>query len=405
MAARALEGVKILDFSWALIGPITTKYMADHGATIVRVESARAPDSIRIAAPYKDGVPGLDRSGYFAHFNPNKYSMTLDLNNPSVLSIVEKLVEWAGVVVENFRPGVMEKWGLGYEDLKRMKPDIIMLRLSNRGQTGPSARHGTFAVALNGEAGFSHLTGWQDKPPLPLPVAYLDSVTPRFAAAALMAALLRHRRTGKGICLDISQLEVGAQFLSPLFLDFLVNGREAERAGNSEPCAAPHGVYRCKGDDEWCAIAVFTEAQWSGFGKALGYPSWSREDRFTTTLRRKKNESELNKLVEAFTMEHTADDVMKLLVQEGVPAGIVQSAERIYNDPQLKERHQFWKMDHKVLGQFSHMGEAFILSKTPSEPSMPAPCLGEHTEHICREILKMSDEEFIDLYHRGAFGP
>ena len=399
----ALKDVKVLDFGWVLIGPITTKYLADHGATVVRIEFNDPPDQLRLTAPFKDGIPGVDRAGYFAYFNPNKYSVSLNLNNPSAISVVKRLVAWADVVVANFRPGTMEKWGLGYEDLRKMKPDIIMLCLSNRGQTGPYGRHGTLATTINGEAGFSTITGWPDMDPLPLVVAYLDSIAPRFAGAALMAALIHHRRTGKGIYLDISQLEAGLQFLAPLLLDSAVNAREAVRMGNADPYAAPHGAYRCKGDDQWCAISVSTDEQWSGFCKALGWPDWSKEQRFATLLARKEHEDELNELVEAFTIRHTPEEVMNLMLSEGVPAAIVQDAEHIYNDPQLKERNQFWKMEHKVLGQFSHLGQSFKLSKTPAEPRMPAPCLGEHTEYVCREILGMTDEEFVDLFQQGAF--
>ena len=399
----AFNRLKVADFSWALAGPIVTRYLADHGATVIRVESNRRPCLQRISAPYKDRVPGVNRSGYFAFFNANKYSFGLNLSNAKGVEVAKKLVAWADVVVENFSPGRMGAWGLGYDDLKKIKPDIIMLRSSNQGQFGPHANYSSTGVPLVGLSGFPAFIGWPDRTLLPMPVAYTDIVSPRFATAALIAALDYRRRTGKGQCIDVSQLETGVHFLGSAVLDYVVNGREGSRTGNASPYAAPHGVYHCKGDDRWCAIAVFTEEEWERFCKTIGNPSWTTGPKFSTLQGRKKNEGELNQLVEEWTMNFTAEEVMTKMQSAGVAAGVVENAEDLLADPQLRHRGYFLKLDHKEIGPISSLGQAFKLSKTPAEARMPAPCLGEHTDYVCAEILGISDEEFVELLQAGAF--
>jgi benzylsuccinate CoA-transferase BbsF subunit len=400
---KALEGVKVLDFSWVILGPMITHYLAIHGAAVIRIESKARVDPIRVSPPYKDRKPGINRAGYFAFFNANKLSMALNLNHLRSREVLERLIRWADVVVENFTPGMMEKWGLGYEDLKKIKPDIIMLRTSNLGQTGPLARRPGFGHNLVALLGFSHLTGWPDGPPQAMGVAYSDVVTPRFGVAALVAALVHRRKTGKGQMLDLSQMESSLQFLAPLILDYTVNHRESNRRGNFCPYAAPHGVYPCRGDDRWCAITVFTDDEWRGFCKVIGHPEWTQDLRFKTLLSRKRNEAELDRLVEIWTINFSPQEVMERMQKACVPCGIVSSSEDIFQDPQLKGQEIFWKLDHPEIGPISHLGQPFILSETPAAPQNPAPCLGEHTEYVCTQILGFSDKEFLELFNGGVF--
>ncbi len=404
MNKRVFAGVKVADFTWTLAGPMITKNLADYGATVVRIESAKRPDILRVTPPFKNGKVGLDRSGFFAYYNPNKYSLSLNLNHPKGIEVAKRLVLWADVVAENFTTGVMEKWGLGYEDLKRLKPEIIMVRTCNQGQTGPAARQPGMGTHLSGLAGFAHLTGWPDRPPMSLPIAYTDYIGPAFATATLIAALDYRRRTGKGQLLDVSQLEAGLQFLMPVLLDQIVNNRESSRMGNSCPYAAPHGAYRCQGDDRWCVIAVFTDQEWEAFCEVIGSPSWAKSPELATAKSRKDHEHELNRLVEEWTINHTAEEVTAVMQAAGVSAGVVKSPEDIYQDPQLRQRNFFWTIEHKEMGAVSHLGQASILSETPAEPRMPAPCLGEHTEFVCKQLLGMRDEEFAELRREEAIG-
>lgn len=404
MGKGALDGVIVIDFGHILAGPVTTKYLADLGATVISIEStARQQGSARLMTPYQGNRPGVNRSGYFAVYTANKYSVTLNLRHPKGMQIAKRLVAKADIVGENFSPGVMARIGLGYEDLKKIKPDIIMVSLSIHGQTGPYAQQRGFGWALAGFVGFTHITGWPDRDPAQVYGAVTDMIAPPFAAASLLGALLYRRRTGKGQYLDLSENETSLHFLAPLLLDYSVNKKIAGRMGNSCSYAAPHGVYRCKGDDRWCAIAVFTDAEWEAFCKVLGNPSWTKDPKFSTILGRKGNEDELNKFVEAWTSNFTPEEVMNLMQRAGVAAGIVENTRDLIEDSQFKARNYFWWLEHPEIGLFPHFGESFELSKTPVEPRMPAPCLGEHNEYVCCQLLGMSDEEFVQLSAEGVF--
>jgi benzylsuccinate CoA-transferase BbsF subunit len=390
----AFADLKVVDFSQVLTGPIMAKHLADFGATVVKVESSRKPDTIRTSQPYKDGNPGIDRSGYFAFFNPNKYSIALDLSHSKGPSIGMKLIMWADVVIESFRPGIMERWGLSYEDIKKVKPEIVMLRTSNQGQTGPRSRQPGLGSHLNGLTGLISSTGWPDREPANLLVAYTDYVTPFLGVSALIAALDYKRKTGKGQMLDMAQFEAGLQFFSPALLDFLANGRDLSRRGNSSPSAAPHGVYPCREDDSWCAIGVLNDKEWQAFARVIDSPAWTNDEKFATLISRKKNEDELNALVAAFTVNFSAREIMEKMQTAGIAAGAVQGPREVCEDAQLNDRGFFWEMEHPELGAFHHLGQPAILSETPARPRRPAPCLGEHTEMVCREFLGMSEAEY-----------
>ena len=404
MQEKVFDGVKVVDFGWVLAGPITLKYLADYGATVIHVESRKRPDLLRVSTPYKDGVASVNRAGYYAYWAVNKYSISLELGQHGGMAIAKRLVSWADVVADSHRPGLMERLGLGYDDLRKIKPGIIMIRSSNQGLTGPYASHPGLGNHLNGLAGFVNLVGWPDEAPISLIVAYTDYVAPHFAVAALVGALDYRRKTGKGQLLDLSQLEVGLQLLAPVLINYIVNGVEDSRMGNSCPYAAPHGVYRCKGEDRWCAIAVFDDTEWKAFCEVIGDTPWTQEPKFSTFRGRKENEEELDRLVEGWTINYNAEEVMSRMQDAGVAAGVVQNAKDLYEDPQLEERAYSWVMEHKELGKFSHLGQPSILSKTPAEPYRPAPCLGEHTEYVCRELLGMSESEFDKFLIDGAFG-
>jgi benzylsuccinate CoA-transferase BbsF subunit len=404
MTKDALGDIKVLDFTWAIAGPLVTKYMADFGATVVRVELRQSPGTLRISPPYKDGIADVDRSLFFAYWNTNKYSIYLDLNNARGLEVAKRLTAWADVVVENFAAGKIEEWGLGYDDLKKINPDIIMLRSSNQGQTGPDSKHPGYGTQLSSLVGYTHLTGWPGKPPLQPWAAPTDYIAARFGVAALVTALIHRNRTGRGQCLDLSQFEANARYVAPQILDYIVNNREADKAGNTCAWAAPHGVYPCRGNDRWCTIAVFTDAEWQTLCSAINRPSLAADPRFATPQDRKKNEAELDKLLVEYTLALSPEEVMTQLQSAGIAAGVVQTSEDVYNDPQLAYRGYFWKQNHNAIGTCRGFGQACILPKTPAELKMPAPCMGEHTEFVCREFLKMSDEEFVEALTTGVFG-
>ncbi len=398
------SGLTILAFCWAVVGPLTMKFFADHGATVIRVETSKRPCTMRSSAPYKDNVPNYNKGGYFNYYNSNILSLSLNMQLPEAREIAKRLAVECDVFMENYTPGNMEKWGLSYEELKKLRPEIIMMRQSGYGSWGPYKNLPAFGMVLVPIAGLPNFIGWPGKEPLPVGVsAYTDCISPRFATAALIAALDYRKKTGKGQLLDLSQFEAAIYFLSPAVLDYDINGREPERIGNSSPYAAPHGVYPCQGDDRWCTIAVSDDEEWASLCREMGRPEYAEDPRFNTLASRKQNEDELNKLIGEWTVGLTAEDVMERLQAAGVPAGVVKNAADMYNDPQLRKRNIYWPMEHSEMGMFTHLGQSFQLSKTPSKAYSPSPLLGEHTEYICTKLLGMPDEEFIDLMQKGVF--
>ena len=400
---NVFQDLKVVDFSWAIVGPLITKYLADFGATVVRVESMKNPCVQRATGPYKGGKVDVDKAGYFAIFNANKYSISLNFKHPEGNRIARRLAAWADVVVENFRPGVMERWGLGYEQVKQFNPEVVYLSSSTLGQTGPHRQYGGAGFLLVALGGFANYVGYPGDVPMRLPQAYTDFVTYRFGAAALVAALTSRQRTGCGTYIDLSQLESGLQFLLPAIMDYTVNQTESSRQGNLSSFAVPHNVYRCQGMDRWIAIAVFSDKEWALLCEVMGKPALAEDPRFATFEERKKHEAEVDAEVEAWTRNQSAEELMPWLQSRGIAAGIVQNAEDIDKNPQLNWRKYFWKMEHPKLGKFPFLGLPFKFSKTPPEGRMPAPCLGEHTEYVCTKLLGMSDEEFLAGMNDGVF--
>ena len=403
MQREIFDGLKMLDFTWVVAGPWILTYFAEHGAEVVHVESAeKHPDLARRTPPYKDGVPGIDNSAYFAQYHCNQYGIALDLTHPDAIAIIKELVEWADVVTENFTPGVMERFGLGYEELKKIKPDIIMLRQSQLGQSGPHRFMSGTGVQLTGLAGMSHLCGWPDRDPSVIYGGFTDYAGARLGATALVAALIYRHRTGKGQCLDVSQLETSGYSFSGPLLDYFANKRIAGRMGNHSARACPHGVYPCKGEDRWCAITIFTESEWRSFCQATGNSQWQESAKFATIANRRKHENELDKLVAEWTAKFSAEEVMKRLQKAGVRAGVVQNSEDMHNDPQLKSYEFYWEQDHPVIGKHRCDSHAFTFSKTPRKLQFPSPCVGEHNFYVCTEILKMPDEKFVQMIEKGV---
>jgi crotonobetainyl-CoA:carnitine CoA-transferase CaiB-like acyl-CoA transferase len=401
--SQTLEDIKIADFTWVVAGPLCVRYLADYGAQVIHVETGTRIDPIRYTPPYKDDIPGTNRSGYFHNYNSNKYGITLNLRHPKALELAKKLILWADIVAENFNPGVMKRLGLGYEEINEMKPDIIMISLGSKGQTGPQARLPAFGAHLAALSGFTHITGWPDRDPPVIFGAYTDSIAGRFGAATLLAALDYRRRTGKGQYIDLSQSEAGIEFLAPPLLDYDVNRRILERKGNRHPSAAPHGAYRCKGEDRWCAIAVFADQEWKAMRQVMGSPPWAEDDKFATLLGRKSNEEELDNLIEQWTINYSAEEVMNRLQQAGVSAGVVETAEDLHSDPQLEHRHHFWVLEHQEIGESTYDSMGSQLSKTPAELYKAAHTLGEDNHYVYTQILGLSDGEFVELLEEGVF--
>ena len=403
MPAQPLDGVNVLDFCWVAVGPMTTKYLGEYGATVVRVESAKRPGTLRSAAPFPDGVAGINRSAYFASYNANKMGITVDMRHSRARELMLRLVGWADIVTENFTPGTMESWGLGFEELRAVNPNLVMFSASMMGRGGPMERQPGFGPVLSSLVGLTNVTGWPDRTPVNPYGAYTDFIVPRFAVAAILAALDYSRRTGEGRHLDLSQLETSMHFLAPFLLDYTANGREQQRQGNRDPGAAPHGVYPCAGEDRWLALACCNEQQWGALLNVTepeGGPLHS--EIFATLLSRKSNEEELDRLVALWTARHEQRPLMQQLQEAGIPAGVVNDPRDLFEDPQLQHRQHFQWLDHPEIGPYATDRSEFELSLTPGSLDMPAPLLGQHTEHFLREIIGLTEGEYRSLEADGA---
>ncbi len=400
----ALAGLKVLDFGWAIAGASATKFLADYGATVIRLESMSHLDIARSNRAVKmSQANNPDDKPWFTHLNTSKYSMSLDLRHPRSRGIIEKLILWADVINANFAPGTLDKLGLGYSFARTVKPDIIMAEASVYGQTGPLTNQRGIDGSGASLSGYLEQTGWPDRGPVGPNVPYGDSIMPLFVATAIAAAVDYRRRTGKGQYIDASMLELCIHQNTPAVLDWQLNGNLRTRTGNRISYASPHGVFPCAGDDRWCAIAVFTDEEWKSFCMALGNMELSSDARFDTLENRKRNEDALETIISEWTLRYTAEQIMSLLQEHGVPAGVVQTMEDLIDkDEHLKSRGFLIPMEHPVIGVFGHPNPPFTLKGTPPR-IRTSPCLGQHNDCICTGILGMSDEEFADLVRDGVF--
>ncbi len=406
---KPFEGIKLVQLCWAGVGVYTCNYLSHYGTTTVRVETATRPDPVRLFAPYaptnKPGEPvGLERSAFFSitHTAP-ELCISLDFKKPEALEIFKRLVAWADVVAEGFPAGVMDKLGLDYEGLKRINPKIIMFRTCGYGHTGPMADQPGFGSILTAVTMMDNIVGWPDRPPVPPSTYYTDQLSPMFGSLAIMAALDYRRRTGKGQYIDHSQVETGLNYVTPLILDYQVNNREFKTRGNKSEYDAPHGVYRCRGDDRWVAIAVTSDEEWRSLVKAMGSPERARAGKYAKAAGRLKHSDELDKLLESWTINYPPEAVEEMLQQVGVGAGVVANAKDIDEDPQMNYYHFYREMEHPYVGRLRYYHPAPIkLSAAEAAVKRPV-LLGEHTDLVCTEILGMSRDEVERLREKGVF--
>jgi crotonobetainyl-CoA:carnitine CoA-transferase CaiB-like acyl-CoA transferase len=398
MSNFALEGIHVLDFAWVGVGPITTKYLADNGADVIRVESASRPDVLRIAPPWKDATPGLNRSQFFASYNTSKKGISLDLSKPQAREIVKRLVPWADIIVESFTPKAMRNWGLGYEQLTALRPDLIMLSTCMQGQTGPNALYPGFGQLMAALSGFYYISGYEDGSCCPPYGAYTDFIAPRFSASSLLAALDYRRRTGKGQYIDMAQYEAAMQNLAPALIDYCASGRVLGPQANASARYAPHGAYRAGDEDgaeRWIAIAVANDDEWRALLDALGAKSTG--PRFASHDARHSNAAALDEFVGTWVRDRNAGELTTKLQGAGVAAYPVQNCVDIHNDENL-ESFGFWHwLEHKEMGPAPYEGLQHRMSRTPGDLRMAAPVLGQHNDEIFHGMLGMSADEIEQL--------
>jgi crotonobetainyl-CoA:carnitine CoA-transferase CaiB-like acyl-CoA transferase len=381
--------------------PLLTSYMADFGAEVIKLESNTRVDFGR-RTEYYVGKADPNMNIYTDRCNQNKYGVLLNLRHPKAADLAKRLVKLADVVTENYTAGTMERLGLGYDELKKAKPDIIMVSCSFAGQYGPYRDFRGQGYIVSAFQGINDLTGWPDRTPDTPSSAFMDHYMPWMVVTTLLAALEHRDKTGRGQYLDFSDFEGCLDVLDTAILDYNINGRALSRQGNHHRAAAPHGAYRCQGDDRWCAIAVFNDEEWRSFCKVIGNPAWTRAERFNTLTGRLKNVDELDGLVEAWTQDQKAEDVMLKMQQSGVGAMVVKNAKDVYEDPQLAYRDHFWDPGDDSLKPFTFEAPSARLSKTPARLYRRFPFMGEHNDWVYEELLGLSSEEFGQLVEEGV---
>lgn len=397
MSRPPLDGIRVADFCWAWAGPYGALQLAHLGADVIRIESAKRLCPSRLIPPWPDNESGVNRAGYFNQYNQGKRSLTLDLKAPEAIDIAKTLVSKSDIVMNNFASGVMEKLGVGYDVLRRIKPDIIMVSLPGYGTSGPEKDFVSYGPPQVAQSGLSALTGYVDGPPMMAGFSYGDPNGGVHATFAVMAALLHREKTGQGQYIDLSQWEAAIMLLPEALMDYSMNGTQPERMGNRDPHMAPHGVFRSKGDDRWVSLSVRDEAEWQRLCEVMGQPELSSDARFTTLAARKENEAALEEIVTTWTQERTADEATQALQNAGIPAYPALDAIDMVNSPHVGARDYFVELEHPEVGIRRHMGIPWTMSRTPCEIRRPAPCLGQDTDTVLTDIVGLSQDEIATL--------
>ena len=395
--SKPLDGIKVLDLTATVAGPVVTRLLADYGATVVKIESDARPDSSRTSTPYV-GAVGMNHSLYYPFSNSSKYSFGIDMSKPGAAGFIKKhFAPWADVVIDSFAPGVMEKWGLAHRDIAQVNPKVIMARIAFIGHEGPLRNLKGFGNNASALSGISYLTAWEDGPPIGPYLAYGDHLAAYYTLAAVLAALHRRERTGQGSHIQVSILGSILSLLAPSFLEFAANGVARKPMGDRDDLAAPHGVYPCRGDDEWCAIAVTSDAEWQALAQRIGEP-WASDPRFATLKQRREQQVELDRLMSGWTSAWDKHKLMRALQASGIPAGAVQNYRDLFSDPQLKHRGHFVRLNHPEMGLHYTHTSTFRLSDVDPSPTLRAPLLGEHTYSICKDFLGLPENEIATLF-------
>ena len=379
---RALDGVRILDFTWVVAGPVATRILADQGAEVIKIERR---DSLDL---------GTRRSGFTGNLFRGKQSTVINMADPRGIEIAQKIVAVSDVVIDNFSARVMCNWGMDYDSIKKIKPDIIAVSMSGFGHTGPHKDYVSYGPTLQALSGYTLLMRHAGKEPAGWGYSYADMSGGYSGALAVLMALWHRRRTGEGQFVDLSQFETISSVVGPSLLNILANNETISPFGNrsQEAPAAPHGIYRCAGDERWCAITVFTEDEWQGLCRVLGNPDWTQDTHFATLASRLEHQDDLDRHVEAWTRQHRPEAIMTQLQQAGVPAGVVANGEDLDRDPQLRARG-YWATVNSDEGEAILDGTPVKLSATPGGVAAPGPLLGEQTDSVLERLLGYSEEQ------------
>ena len=404
-----LEGVRVVEMGQLIAIPWAMKMLADMGAQVIRLESCQRLEGYRSDSFYQNDVDGefWNRGANIYEHNRNKLGITLDLAQKEGLSILRELVAISDVFAENFTPRVIRNFHLEYEDLRQIRPDIIMVSSTGYGFSGPWSNFGAIGPGTEGASGLAFMTGYQGGPPVMPEIPYTDYTAAELTVYAVMAALMHRLRTGQGQFIDISQTQSASATVPEALLDFSVNHRTDPRMGNAHPTMAPHGCYPCSGDDRWIAIAVADDKQWLALGRVLGRPSWQEDSRFADASGRLRHRDELDRLLGEATKNWDAHELMSRLQSTGVAAGAVLDSKALLFDQHLGERGFFEVVSHHPstrMPPLPYAGRPWKLLRTPAVPGKAAPIMGEDNRQVLGELLCRTEEELSDLEEQGVIG-
>ena len=423
-----LAGIRVVDLTVIWAGPFATLHLADWGAEVIRVESLNhfqvltrggtaRPNQELVSDPVRTGglATYCNRDVSFRAWNRftlfnaharNKLGCTMNLTQPKGKELFKRLIQVSDVFIESNAPHVVENLGLTYDVLKEVNPRLIMISMSGFGGYGPYKYYRALGAHQEGFIGHTFLRGYPDSDPASSTstLYHADEAAGAHAAFAVLLALHYRNRTGKGQFIDMAQAEATMPQLGEVIIDYTMNKHVQTSSGNRLPGTAPCGCYRCRGEDRWINITVYSDQEWQGLCRAMADPPWAKEDRFSDSLNRDKNQDELDRLIEEWTIKQDHYALMYLLQGEGVPAGPIIFEDDAYTDPQLEERGFFEELTHEECGTHLYPGLGFRLSKTPNNLRLPPVRLGEHNEYVYKQLLKVSDEEYLGLEKEGHIG-
>jgi crotonobetainyl-CoA:carnitine CoA-transferase CaiB-like acyl-CoA transferase len=393
---EALSGLRVIDFGWVLAGPIGSRLLASFGAEVIRIESSHRPDSMRSQLG-PDGRPDSDLGGLFNSVNAGKKSLAVDVSTEAGRKIVKALVAKADLVLNNFRPGALDRMGLGYEVLKAIKSDIILLNLPGAHPSGPWAGRASMGNILMAASGFNMLTGFEGEVPRGIGVAYPDFVSPHLMVASVLAALRERERTGRGQEIQAVQLSGMLSLLGVEWMHYRATGKQPPRNANRNPNECPHGVYPANGEDQWVAIAVANDREWQALCDVMDRPELARDPRFETHRARKENEDAVDEFLRTWTATREKWDCAARLQKIGIAAAPVEDLRDLYErDPVTKDHYQIVKqptspdVDIPIDREAARwIGCDHRLRRSPG--------IGEHNEEILKGLLGVSDQEFVEL--------
>lgn len=400
-----LEGIRVTDFGQMWAGPHLSQWLAVMGAEVIKIETAQRIDFMRMVGqpPALQGK-GPNAGSAFASLNTGKKSVVLNMNTPEGRDLARRLISISDIVTENFGGSILERWGLSYEEMKKIKPDIIYYAGSGYGRNGPHKERPAYAEIVEAFDGSTYANGYPGGDPATVGVSpWTDATQAMHGAFAILAALYHRSLTGEGQYIDSAMIEGSANFLGELIMDYVMNGRLSERIGNRDKIMAPHGCYRCKGEDGWVAIAVSNQEEWLAFCKILGNPAWTNKVEFSDELSRWKNQDELDQYVESWTRQHYPYEIAEKLQRAGIMAAPSLSTKQLVEDRHIIEREFFVETQHPVLGRIKIASVPWRLSDNPAGNYSYPPLLGEHNDYVFGKLLGLSSDEIERLKEARVF--